>query len=110
MSDMRGMWNRLTLLLRGAALPAVTAVMLICFFVGLGNLDQGQEEESRRRLEESLHQAAAACYAAEGIYPPTLDYLEKVCGIQIDQSHYAVFYEIFAENLMPEITVVELEP
>jgi len=51
-----------------------------------------------------------ACYAAEGIYPPTTEYLVEHYGIQIDHSRYAVFYEVFAENLMPEITVVELQP
>ena len=28
-------------------------------------------------------------------------------GIQIDEERYLVRYEIFAENLMPDITVVE---
>ena len=28
-------------------------------------------------------------------------------GIAIDEVKYAVFYEIFASNIMPEITVVE---
>ena len=107
---MKRVWKRLAGLLRGAALPAAAAVVLICFFVGLANLDKGQGEEGRSRLEESLRRAAVACYAAEGIYPPTLDYLEEGYGIQIDRSRYAVFYEIFAENLMPGITVVELEP
>ena len=107
---MKRVWRRLAGLLWGAALPAAAAVVLVCFFVGLANLDEGQGEEGRRRLEESLRRAAVACYAAEGIYPPTLDYLEKGYGIQVDRSRYAVFYEIFAENLMPGITVVELEP
>ena len=106
---MKRVWKRLAALLRGAALPAAAAVVLICFFVGLANLDKGQGEEGRSRLEESLRRAAVACYAAEGIYPPTLDYLETRYGIQIDRTRYAVFYEIFAENLMPDITVVELE-
>ena len=29
--------------------------------------------------------------------------------MQVDEDRYTVFYEAFAENLMPEITVVENE-
>lgn len=103
------MGKRVAALLRGAALLIAAAAILLCFFTALSNLNQGQGEEGRRQLEDSLRRSAVACYAAEGIYPPDLDYLEEHYGIQIDRSRYAVFYEIFAENLMPGITVVELE-
>lgn len=79
------------------------------FLVGLSRLDSGQGEQGRRQLEESLRRAAVTCYATEGLYPPTITYLEDHYGIQIDRERYAVFYEIFAENLMPDITVVELK-
>lgn len=107
---MRRVLGKLTGVLRGAVLPVVAVAALLCFFTALSNLNQGQGEEGRRQLEDSLRRSAVACYAAEGIYPPDLDYLEAHYGIQIDRSRYAVFYEIFAENLMPGITVVELEP
>jgi len=55
-----------------------------------------------------LH-SAVACYAAEGIYPPTLEYLEEHYGIQVDREQYTVMYEIFASNLMPDVTVLENE-
>ena len=49
----------------------------------------------------------SACYAAEGIYPPNLEYLEEYYGLQIDETRYTVHYSAFAENLMPDITVLE---
>ena len=48
-----------------------------------------------------------ACYAAEGIYPPDISYLEEHYGIQIDKDRFAVYYDVFASNLMPDITVIE---
>lgn len=97
--------RRLSGLWKALIVVAVAAL----FFVSLSRMDAGQGEEGRQLLEESLHRSAVACYAAEGIYPPTLSYLEEHYGVQIDRTRYAVFYEIFAENLMPDITVVELE-
>lgn len=90
-------------------LPAAIAAVLLLFLTGLSNLDRDSSEEGRQQLEDALRRAAVACYAAEGIYPPDLDYLKEHYGIQVDEKHYAVFYEVFASNLMPDITVLERE-
>ena len=88
-------------------LPVLVAAVALLFLTGLSNLDRDRSEEGRQQLEEALRRAAVACYAAEGIYPPDLAYLEKHYGIQVDEKRYAVFYEVFASNLMPDITVLE---
>ena len=90
-------------------LVTLALVLLVGFFLALGNLKQGYTREGRQQLEETLRRAAVACYATEGVYPPTLDYLVQHYGIQINEERYTVFYEVFAENLMPEITVLEKE-
>lgn len=88
-----------------------TAIVLVLaagiwFLTATGNLGDGQKEAGRQQLETALRRAAVACYAAEGIYPPTVQYLTDHYGIQIDREKYHVFYEVFAENLMPDITVL----
>ena len=85
----------------------LAAAVLLFFLTALGNLGDGQRSEGKAQLEAALHRAAVACYACEGIYPPSLDYLKEHYGIQIDHSRYVVIYEAFAENLMPDITVLE---
>ena len=77
------------------------------FFPAVDNLQAGQRQEGREQLETALRRAAVACYAAEGVYPPDLDYLTAHYGVQIDEDSYAVFYDVFADNLMPDITVLE---
>ena len=37
-------------------------------------------------------------------------YLEDHYGLQIDTDRYTVYYDVFASNLMPDITVLENEP
>ena len=86
--------------------PAVLAVLLV-FLSALSNLQDGRRSEGRRQLEDAVRRSAVACYAAEGIYPPNLEYLEEHYGIQVDRERYTVMYEIFASNLMPDITVLE---
>lgn len=95
----------------GAALllPAVLVVLLV-FLSALNNLSDGQRSEGRQQLEDAVRRGAVACYAAEGIYPPNLEYLEEHYGIQVDRERYTVVYEVFASNLMPDVTVLENEP
>jgi len=92
--------------IRPIAALLIIAFMLFWFFTSLGNISEKQAEEGRSQLENAIRRASAACYAAEGVYPPDIDYIVSNYAIQIDDSRYAVFYEIFADNLMPEITVV----
>lgn len=87
-------------------IPAVLAVLLL-FLAGLSNLREGRNDEGREQLETAVRRAAVACYAAEGIYPPDLAYLQTHYGIRIDENRYTVVYEAFASNLMPDVTVLE---
>ena len=96
-------------LLRGVLLPAACILVLVAFSTALDSLNSGHEAEDLKQLEEALRRSCAACYAAEGVYPPNLEYLEDHYGIRVDEERYAVFYSAFADNLMPEITVVVRE-
>lgn len=96
-------------LFRGLALTAAVLAAALCFLSAVSNLDSGREDHDRARLEEAVRRSAVACYAAEGIYPPDLGYLEDHYGLQID-GRWTVIYDRFASNLMPDITVLENEP
>lgn len=95
----------------GKAIVALVlaAAVLACFLYALANLSRDQGAEGRDQLEAAVRQAAVACYAAEGVYPPDLDYLEEHYGLQVDETRYQVSYQIFASNLMPDITVLETD-
>ena len=88
--------------------PAMLAALLI-FLSALSNLQDGRVSEGRQQLEDAVRRGAVACYAADVIYPPTLEDLEEHYGIQVDRERYTVIYEIFASNLMPDVTVLENE-
>lgn len=97
-------------MLQGLLLPAAAAGALLCFAVALNSLSDGRSAEDLRQLEESLRRGCVACYAAEGVYPPDLAYLQEHYGVQVDESRYDVHYSVFAQNLMPDITVLENKP
>lgn len=97
-------------LLRGLLLPVAAVVALLWFATAVDGLNTGRAQEDLRQLEETLRRGCVACYAAEGAYPTSLDYLKERYGVQIDEERYTVYYSAFAENLMPDITVLENTP
>lgn len=103
---MRRRKTRLGALLRGLFLPVLCILVLVGFSTALNSLNSGREDEDQRQLEEALRRGCVACYAAEGVYPPNLDYLKEHYGVQVNDTRYLVFYSVFADNLMPDITVL----
>lgn len=91
-------------------LPAAAAAALLIFASALNSLESGRQTEDLRQLEQALRRGCVACYAAEGVYPPDLAYLQEHYGVQVDESRYDVHYSVFAQNLMPDITVLENKP
>ncbi|MDF2887023.1 MAG: hypothetical protein K0R23_1408 [Lacrimispora sp.] len=62
-------------------------------------------ERGAETLRDAIRRASVQCYAIEGRYPPSVEYLEENYGIKIDKERYDVFYSGFASNFMPDITV-----
>ena len=92
-----------------SCLPFILIAAIIWFaLTSVGNLSAGSKNEERQHLEDALRRAALSCYASQGYYPPDVGYIEERYGIQIDRESFAVFYDVFAENIMPQIDVVVL--
>ena len=90
--------------LLGLALFAAVAVWMV---QGVREAAEVSDREGLRLAEQAVRQAAVSCYALEGTYPATYEELKASSGIAVDEEKYKVFYEIFASNIMPEITVLE---
>lgn len=104
------MRRRLNLnLIKTIILFGVLAVLVFCLIKSVDKMQRGQQSESLKQLDESIRKATMTCYATEGVYPPSIQYLKDNYGIQIDEDRYSVFYEIEGANLMPDITVMRNE-
>lgn len=81
-------------------------IVAAAVFAGVGNVSQKSSDEELKMAQDSIRRAVVSCYAIEGRYPDTYEYLKENYGITVDESKYIVHYEIFASNIMPEITVI----
>ena len=79
------------------------------FLSAVSRLEDDRRAVGKQQLETVLRQTAVSCYALEGAYPPSVDYMKEHYGLTYDDSRYTVHYSVFASNLMPEITVLDPE-
>lgn len=83
--------------------------ILALFLLGVGAMSGRTEEDRLNALTDAVKRASVQCYAIEGRYPPSVEYLEEHYGIVINHERYNVFYDGWASNIMPDITVLPAE-
>lgn len=96
-------WTWISLAL-GLALFAAVAVWMVR---GVREAAEVSGREGLRMAQEAADRAVVSCYALEGVYPATYEELKAKSGLAIDEERYIVFYEIFASNIRPAVTVIE---
>lgn len=96
-------WTWISLVL-GLALFAAVAVWMVR---GVREAAEVSGREGLRMAQEAADRAVVSCYALEGVYPATYEELKAKSGLAIDEERYIVFYEIFASNIRPAVTVIE---
>lgn len=96
-------------LITAAVLLAVLVLAALGLGLMLGSRQVGRDLDtaSAQALRQAVLQAAVQCYAVEGSYPASLDYLEENYGLLVNHDRFIVTYEAFASNLMPQVNVLE---
>lgn len=85
----------------------IIVAIFATLFISFKNFSVDASDKGAQQLERSIRRSVMACYAAEGVYPTDISYLVDHYGLQIDDSRFIVRYDIFAENIMPDITVIK---
>ena len=64
-------------------------------------------DDSIQSIRETVMERALQCYVIEGAYPQDLAYLEENYGLTVNKEEYLVVYTPFAENLPPDVQVID---
>lgn len=91
-----------TIIMAVALFAAVFAIVA----AGLSDASGSVDSEGARVAEQAIRRGVVSCYAVEGCYPESFDYLCENYGVAINEDKYIVHYSVFASNLMPEVTVI----
>ncbi len=81
------------------------AIVLIITLAGLDSFWEDHSESRPEDIRRAVLDACVQCYALEGSYPPSLEYLEDHYGLILDREKYYFYYEVFASNVMPTVEV-----
>ena len=98
-----GRWSWVSLAL-GVVLFAAVAVWVV---QGVREAARASDVEGLRMAQQAIERAVVSCYSLEGVYPATYEDLKSKSGLAIDEDKYVVFYDIFASNMRPSVTVME---
>ena len=90
-------------------LPILTFVPVMVLFVyGISSVSLTSRTKARESLEETLNRDIVHCYAVEGVYPPSLDFIEQNYGLEYDTDMLYVDYVPIASNIYPDVTVIDI--
>ena len=94
---------------REIAIVLLMILLLVGVWMLVTRVGSGSVAAQTDFVTKAVHNAALTCYAVEGAYPTDLEYLRTHYGLAYDQSRYLVRYDSFGSNLMPDISVTEVE-
>lgn len=98
----RSLWQKLIYLL-----PILASIVLFVLFLqGIGSVSESTLSKQQESLETALERSISQCYAVEGSYPPSLEYLKQHYGLLYDEDSFFIDYEYYGSNLLPEVTVL----
>lgn len=82
-------------------------VLIMIALNGLQDVSEKASESQRESLESALERSISHCYALEGTYPPSLDYIKEHYGLIYDEKRFFVDYQSIGSNIMPDVTIIE---
>ena len=86
----------------------LSIVLVLAAAVLLVNrIDTAQDAAETDIVRDAVKNAALTCYAVEGAYPDSVDYLREHYRLAYDEDRYMITYDAFASNMIPDIWVTE---
>ena len=82
-------------------------VLFIFIYLSFQSVQKSTENNRQDSLDKTLKRGILECYALEGHYPKSLDYLVENYHIIYNKDEFDIQYEIFASNIMTNVTIIK---
>ncbi len=93
---------------KNLARTVITAVVLCAVFFVLSLwIARVSRTENLKLLTQSVKRTCVECYAIEGEYPASVEYMVTNYGLKYDKDKYYIHYDYLAGNMMPTIEIYE---
>ena len=89
------------------SLPLIGFILLFIVFIkGIASGSETTIDKQKESLTTALNRSITQCYAVEGTYPPSLEYIENHYGLTYDHDKFFVDYQVYGANMYPTVTVL----
>ncbi len=85
----------------------IFSAMIVWLLTALANTSASTEQRELSDLKATIENGVTMCYAVEGAYPESVEYLCEHYGLIYDKDKYIVYYDGFASNIRPNVTILE---
>ncbi len=69
-------------------------------------MDTSTKDRQEQALRSAMERDIVHCYALEGFYPPSLDYIVEHYGLSYDEDIFLVDYQPIGDNIYPDYTIM----
>ena len=83
------------------------SVGVFALFQGISSISEGTRKRQKESLENAVMRSITHCYAVEGTYPSSLEYLKENYGLTYDETVFFVDYQTIGSNILPDVTIIE---
>ncbi|MGP1568464.1 MAG: hypothetical protein ACTTHM_07085 [Peptoanaerobacter stomatis] len=91
----------------GLLLAIIVIGYISMYISSIDKFWENGQEDTNTAIEDAIRKSALECYALEGSFPPSVDYLRKNYGLIVNEDAYFYHYQVTASNMIPDIKVVK---
>jgi len=84
-------------------------VSFALFAAGIQMLSSKSLDYQEENLKKAIMQDIVYCYAQDGRYPESLDYIRETCGLVYNEKLFFVDYRPYGNNILPDYTVIRIQ-
>ena len=84
----------------------ILTIVLVIVITAIGSVQSSRRAENIEIIENGVRRAAMECYANEGFFPESIDYLIENYHLYTDNDRCIIHYSSISSNIMPEIKVI----
>lgn len=89
----------------------LTALLLAVFFTAMrfytNAITERTNEAQKEILQSAVENAMRTCYAIEGKYPDSIDYLIENYSLRYNEERFHIYFDAFATNVMPDVRIID---
>ena len=89
-----------------ARVLAAAGILAFALFA-IDKVSNMQQKEEASMVRDAVREAALTCYAVEGMFPESVQYLREHYHLAYNEERFLVSYDAFASNKIPDIFVIE---